>query len=109
MTGTSTHKGMNPSEENSWIPDDPTAVVAWDLATYHAEEAIFLYEKAEDCYQLNTEGYDRAAQLLLKAMAGHQVLAAAYLAIGGFGNDRFTHLLMSVPFTSKEPTDGWDV
>lgn len=102
---------MTPSNDDhlSWIPDEPSALAAWDQACCHADEALHLDELAEVYLASDKQSEIQAGLMLKKAANHHRLFAAAYLAVGGFGKDRTAHLTVQAPFTSIEPTDGWDL
>ena len=102
---------MTPSNDDFYPlpPDDESALAAWDLACRHADTALQYSQHADIILAIDTPGTFQAAMTLKDKAEYHCIMAAAYLAVGGYGNDRLAHVTCNAPYTTVEPLDGWDL
>jgi hypothetical protein len=84
--------------------DDGTVANAWSIATAHAEHADWLDDTSVDLIATFDPRLVAIGYRAHREAPYHRTLAAAALAVGGFGDDADAHAGFGLPWLSEHPS-----
>jgi len=100
--GAAHQSGMTPNEHLP-EPDDDSVYCALKRAEYHAQVALECEEFGRTYTEAGDATHMAFADLAFHGADVNSVVAAAYLAAAGFGDDHQLHGLLRLDWLGREP------